>query len=62
MLSRHIAEKGKSAFLLKGSSALKRRRSDIEEVKEEEKLLNEDKQKFLRTYKKLRLDNNDLES
>ena len=42
-----IAEKGKSAFLLKPTSHTKRKRSDIEAVKEEEKMLNENKQGFL---------------
>lgn len=32
----HIADKGKSASLLKPGSKLKRKRSEIEEVKEEE--------------------------
>ena len=41
-------------FLLKGSSKLKRKRSDIEEVKEEEGLLKGDRQKFLKGVKKLR--------
>jgi hypothetical protein len=35
-----IAEKGKGAFLLKGSSKYKRKRAEIEDVKEEEQLLN----------------------
>lgn len=39
-----IAEKGKSAFLLKPSSKLKRKRTDIEEVKGEEAELHADKQ------------------
>ena len=34
-----IAEKGKSAFLLKGSAHVKRKRSEMDEVKEEETLL-----------------------
>lgn len=46
-----IDEKGKSAFLLKPSSKLKRRRSEIEEVKEEEDLLNKDKERFLKAVK-----------
>jgi hypothetical protein len=49
-----IASHGKSAFLLKPSSKLKRKRSEMEEVKEEEKLLNDDKQKFLLNVKRLR--------
>jgi hypothetical protein len=35
--------RGKSAYLLKPSSKLKRKRSEIEEVKEEEKKLQDDK-------------------
>ena len=34
-----LAEKGKSAFLLKGSSHTKRKRAEMEEVKNEEELL-----------------------
>ena len=40
----NIADRGKSASLLKPSSKLKRKRSDIEEVKEEEKKLKSDRQ------------------
>lgn len=39
LLTFAIAQKGKSAFLLKGSAHVKRRREDIEEVKEEENML-----------------------
>lgn len=39
----NIAEKGKSAFLLKGSAAYKRKRGEMEEVKNEEKMLEKDK-------------------
>ena len=49
-----IETNGKSAFLLKGTSKRKRRRSQIEEVKEEEKLLKQDKQKLLKDYKRLK--------
>ena len=38
-----IAEKGKSAYLLKGTSKNKRKRNEMEEVKGEEQLLNKDK-------------------
>ena len=50
----NIASKGKGAFLLKGSSKKKRSREEMEEVKQEEELLNEDKQLFLRQFKKLK--------
>lgn len=49
-----LAEKGKSAFLLKGSAHVKRKRSEIEEVKDEEGMLNKDKYGFLRAVKKLK--------
>ena len=39
MLHMFIESHGKSAFLLKGSSKHKRKRSEMEEVKEEEKML-----------------------
>jgi hypothetical protein len=39
---------------LKGSSKKKRSREEMEDVKEEEKLLHDDKQKFLQNVKKLR--------
>ena len=38
-----IEEKGRSAFLLKGFSKNKRKRSEIEEVKEEEGKMSKDK-------------------
>ena len=38
-----LAEKGRSAFLLKGLSKYKRKRSEIEEVKDEEMKLSQDK-------------------
>lgn len=39
----YAADRGKSVALLKPSSKLKRKRSEIEEVKEEEKRLKEDR-------------------
>jgi hypothetical protein len=42
--------------LLKPSSKHKRKRSEIEDVKEEEELLNKDKQKYLDTVKRLKRD------
>lgn len=38
-----IEEKGRAAFLLKGTSKNKRKRSEIEEVKDEEEKLHSDK-------------------
>lgn len=55
-----IVEKGKSAYLLKGNSKLKRKRSEIEEVKDEEKMLHDDKQGFLKKFKMLRLEGGKL--
>ena len=55
-----IASKGKAAFMLKGSSKKKRSRLEMEEVKHEENELNEDKQEFLKQYKKLKLDHDNL--
>ena len=39
----NLAEKGKSAYLLKSGSRQMRKRSEMEEVKEEEKQLSKDK-------------------
>lgn len=49
-----IESHGKSASLLKQNSKRKRRRDEIEEVKEEEKMLNENRQQFLKEHKRLR--------
>ena len=49
-----IVDRGKSASLLKPSSKLKRKRSEIEEVKEEEKKLKDDRQQFLKDYKRMK--------
>lgn len=51
-----LESKGRSAHLLKPSSKHKRKRSEIEEVKEEELMLRKNKQGFLQTFKKLRTD------
>ena len=59
-MSQNIASKGKAAFMLKGSSKKKRSRLEMEEVKHEEDELNEDKQEFLKQYKKLKLDHDNL--
>lgn len=45
---------------MKASSKLKRKRSEIDEVKDMESLLTKDKQKFLRAVKKLKQDRLDL--
>jgi hypothetical protein len=42
-----LESNGRSAFLLKPSSKTKRKRQEIEEVKEEEQLLKSNKQAFL---------------
>ena len=47
--------------LLKGGSKAKRKRNEIEEVKEEEDLLKKDKQKYLQQVKKLKLDMSGVE-
>jgi hypothetical protein len=41
---------------LKGTSKKKRKRSEMEDVKEEEKLLKDDRGKFLQQVKKMRHD------
>ena len=51
-----IDGRGKAVHLLKPSSKHKRKRSEIEDVKEEEELLNKDKQKYLDNVKKLKRD------
>ena len=54
ILTHFIAERGKAASLLKPSSKRKRTRSEIEEVKEEEKQLKENRQGFLKEAKRLK--------
>lgn len=49
-----IAERGRAANLLKGSSKRKRGRAELEEVKEEEKAFKGDRQGFLQEFKRLR--------
>ena len=56
-----IGARGKSAFLLKDSSKGKRKRHEMEEVKEEEQALNRDKQQYLRAVKRLKQDNDEME-
>jgi cell shape-determining protein MreC len=55
-----VATKGRSAFLLKGSSKAKRKRSQLEEVKQEEAQLKADRQEFLLKTKRLKVENRDL--
>jgi signal transduction histidine kinase len=50
----NVEEKGRATALLKSSSKRKRNRSELEEVKEEEKMLKENKQEFLRVVKHLK--------
>ena len=45
---------------MKDSSKRKRKREDIENVKEEENALKEDKQLFLQKSKRLKMDNDNL--
>ena len=59
-MTHSIASKGKAAFMLKGLSKKKRSRVEIIEVKHEEDELNEDKQEFLKQYKKLKLEHSNL--
>jgi len=50
----YIDGRGKAVHLIKPSSKHKRRREEMDEVKEEEEMLNKDKQRYLETVKKLR--------
>ncbi|KEJ82494.1 hypothetical protein OXYTRIMIC_198 [Oxytricha trifallax] len=52
--NRTLEQRGRSAFLLKETSQRKRRQRDIEEVKGEESLLNQSKQKYLEQNKRVR--------
>lgn len=55
-----IAQKGKSAYLLKPSSFQKRKRCEIEDVKEFEEQLKTNKPAFMNSVKKLRTERDDL--
>mmetsp|Transcript_8936 Transcript_8936/g.6703 ORF Transcript_8936/g.6703 Transcript_8936/m.6703 type:complete len:120 (+) Transcript_8936:2258-2617(+) len=55
-----IAEKGKSVGLLKDTSKRKRQRDELEEVKQEESLLKEDRQSYLQNAKRIRREHNEL--
>ena len=56
-----VAARGHAANLLKPSNKRKRTRQKMYEVKDEEKVLKEDKQKFLQETKRLKLDKEALE-
>ena len=56
----HIEHKGRSTALLKESSKRKRRHEEIEDVKEEEQRLKEDRQSFLKTFQRMRDENEKL--
>jgi hypothetical protein len=49
-------QKGRATNFLKPGSKRKRTKSELEEVKEEEKFLKENKQEFLKAVKKLKND------
>ena len=49
-----LGSKGKSAYMLRGDLKRKGSKQELEEVKEEEKKLNEDKQTFLKEYKQMK--------
>src|SRR6185312_8767522 len=55
-----VGARGKSAFLLKDSSKGKRKRHEMEEVKDEESQLKENKQEYLQQVKRLKQDNEEL--
>ena len=54
-------EKGRATALLKNNSKRKRTKSEIEEVKEEESNLKENKQEFLQNIKRLKKELKDKE-
>ena len=54
-------ENGSAVNLLKGSSKRKRTHRELEEVKQEEDALKEDKQAFLQEVKRLKKEKQDLE-
>jgi hypothetical protein len=59
-LKPYIAHKGKGVNLLKETSHRKRTKVDLEEVKNEEEELKEDKQGYLRQSKRLKEEKQDL--
>jgi predicted nuclease with TOPRIM domain len=50
----YIVEKGRASLMLKGSSKRKRNRDELEEVKQEEDALKEDRHLFLKEFKRLK--------
>jgi hypothetical protein len=52
-LDHPIASHGKGAYMLKGSSKRKRTHAEVEEVKDEEEELKQDKQTFLKRKKQM---------
>jgi hypothetical protein len=52
----NIGGRGKAIHLMKPSSKHKRKRQEMDAVKEEEELLNTDKQRYLESVKKLKKD------
>lgn len=50
-----VAEKGRSVSFLKSTTSRKRKREEVEEVKEEESALKKDKQKYLLDAKRMKL-------
>jgi len=56
-----LVENGSAVNLLKGSSKRKRTRRELEEVKNEEDALNDDKQAFLQEVKRLKQEKRQLE-
>jgi hypothetical protein len=56
LLDKVIEQKGRATNFLKTGSKRKRTKNELEEVKEEEKFLKENKQEFLQAVKKLKND------
>lgn len=56
LFSIYIAHKGKACSMLKDSSRRKRARHEMEEVKDEENLLKQDKFTYLQESKRLRIE------
>jgi hypothetical protein len=56
-----LAESGRSANLMKASSKRKRTRKELDEVKDEEEELKEDKQAYLQAVKRLREERDQME-
>ena len=54
LINSHIVHKGRTVSFLKDSSKRKRKRSEIEEVKVEELELKQDKNEFLKQFKRIK--------